>query len=433
MWHCYKYYPYYSNIYSSNSIDNSNPIGGNVIFKMKAVILAAGEGKRMRPLTYTRPKVMLPLANKPILEHLLLEIKKAGITEFLFVVGYYAETVRDYFGNGNKWGVTIEYVTQTQQLGTAHAVMRAEGRVNGKFLVANGDIIVKSEDIHQLLTSDNITLTLTKVDNPVDVGVVEVKGNRVTRIYEKVLKPPSHLVNAGLYLLTPDIFPAIMSISPSPRGEFELTDALQYLIDHDYPISYQFVSYWLDLTHPWDLLEANESFLSSLEMTNLGEIEDNVTIKGKVVIGNRTLIKAGSYIEGPVIIGEQCDIGPFCYLRPGTTIGDNCHIGSMVEIKNSIIMRNTKIPHHNYIGDSIIGEDCNLGAGTKIANLRFDRKNIKIMNIDTGRQKFGAIIGDRVQTGINASINTGTLIGNDTFIGPGAIASGIILPNSRIF
>ncbi len=400
---------------------------------MKAVILAAGEGERMHPLTYTRPKVMLPLANKPILEHLLLEMKKAGITEFLFVVGYYAETVRNYFDDGAKWGVSIEYITQKQQLGTGHAVERAEGRIDGKFLVANGDIIVKSEDIRQLMAADKITLTLTEVDNPADLGVVELKGNRIRRIYEKVPKPPSRLVNTGLYMLTQDIFPAIINVPPSPRGEYELTDALQYLIDQGYPIGYQFINYWLDLTYPWDLLEANESFLSDLKAANLGEVEDNVTIKGEVSIGKGAHIKANSYIEGPVIIGEQCYIGPYCYLRPSTTIGDNCHIGSMVEIKNSIIMSNTKIPHHNYIGDSIIGEECNFGAGTKIANLRFDGKSIKVMDIDTGRRKLGAIIGDRVQTGINASINAGTVIGNDSFIGPGAIVSGVISPSSRIF
>lgn len=387
----------------------------------------------MHPLTYTRPKVMLPVANKPILEHLLLEMKGAGVTEFLFIVGYYAETVRDYFSRGEKWGVTIEYATQKQQLGTGHAVKSAEGQVNNKFLLANGDIIVKAEDIRRLTVANKITLTLTEVDNPADLGVVEIKDDRVSRIYEKVTMPPSRLANTGLYLLTGDIFPAIDTVPPSPRGEYELTDALQYLVDQGYSIGYHLTSYWLDLTYPWDLLQANESFLSELKATSLAEIEDNVTIKGNVSIGKGTQIKAGSYIEGPATIGEQCHIGPCCYLRPSTAIGDNCHIGSMVEIKNSIIMKNTQIPHHNYIGDSIIGEGCNFGAGTKIANLRFDNKNIKVMDIDTGRRKLGAIIGDRVQTGINASINVGTVIGNDSLIGPGAIASGVILPNSRIF
>ena len=156
-------------------------------------------------------------------------------------------------------------------------------------------------------------------------------------------------------------------------------------------------------------------------------------MKGAVAIGENTVIRSGSYIVGPVIIGQNCDIGPNCYIRPCTAIGDNCHIGSAVEVKNSIIMRGSKLPHHNYVGDSIIGEDCNFGAGTKIANLRLDKKEIWVADINTGRRKLGAIIGDRVETGINASINVGSIIGNNTFIGPGALASGIILPNSRIF
>jgi bifunctional UDP-N-acetylglucosamine pyrophosphorylase/glucosamine-1-phosphate N-acetyltransferase len=134
-----------------------------------------------------------------------------------------------------------------------------------------------------------------------------------------------------------------------------------------------------------------------------------------------------------VIIGRSCEIGPNCYIRPCTAIGDNCHIGAAVEVKNSIIMRGSKIPHLNYVGDSIIGENCNLGAGTKIANLKLDKQNIKVNDVDTKRRKLGAIIGDSVETGINASINVGTTIGNNTQIGPGALAHGIILPRSKIF
>jgi NDP-sugar pyrophosphorylase family protein len=144
-------------------------------------------------------------------------------------------------------------------------------------------------------------------------------------------------------------------------------------------------------------------------------------------------VRANSYLLGPVAIGENCEIGPNCYIRPSTAIGDNCHIGSAVEIKNSIVMQRSKIPHHNYIGDSIIGEDCNLGAGTKIANLRLDKKDISIAGVETKKHKLGAIIGDGVQTGINATINVGSLIGDHTYIGHGAIAGGVVLPNSRIF
>ena len=400
---------------------------------MKAIILAAGEGSRMRPLTYTRPKVMLPIANKPILEHLLIEAKKAGIREFVFIVGYHDEQVRDYFGTGVKWEVSIDYCTQRKQLGTADALRTVEDLVDGNFLVINGDIITHQKDIHSLTSQNDITMGVVKIEDTRGLGVVELSKDKVVHIYEKTEKPPSNMANAGLYLFTPDIFDAISQTSKSPRGEYEITDSLQLMIDKGRHVSYQGISYWLDLSYPWDLLVANESLLAETKVQNLGEIEENVVMKGSVSVGKDTIVRSGSYIIGPVIIGQNCDIGPNCYIRPSTSIGDNCHIGNAVEVKNSIIMKGSKVPHHNYVGDSIIGEGCNLGAGTKIANLRLDKKDIQIAGINTKRHKLGAIIGDRVETGINAAINVGCIIGNDTHIGPGAIASGIIAPNSRIF
>jgi bifunctional UDP-N-acetylglucosamine pyrophosphorylase/glucosamine-1-phosphate N-acetyltransferase len=401
--------------------------------KLKAIVLAAGEGSRMRPLTYTRPKVMLPIANKPILEHLLIEASQAGIKEFIFIVGYRDQQVRDYFGSGEKWGVNIVYCNQRKQLGTADAIKMVEGLVEGNFLVMNGDIIVSRKDIRRLIRKSDNTLSVIEVKDTTELGTVELSKGRVVRIHEKLKKPPTHLANAGLYLFTPEIFPAI-SITPlSPRGEYEITDSLQLMIDKGLWVFYQKISYWLDLSYPWDLLSANESLLVGIKSQNLGEVEEGVVIKGAVFIGRNSIIRSGSYIVGPVIIGENCEIGPNCYIRPFTAIGDNCHLGNAVEVKNSIIMRGTKIPHHNYVGDSVIGEECNLGAGTKIANLRLDGKEIWVAGINTKRRKLGAIIGDRVETGINASINVGSIIGNNTLIGPGAIASGIILPDSRIF
>ena len=155
-------------------------------------------------------------------------------------------------------------------------------------------------------------------------------------------------------------------------------------------------------------------------------------LKGLVSIGENTIIKSGAYIVGPVIIGQGCTIGPNCYIRPNTAIGNDCHIGAATEVKNSIIMKGTNLPHHNYVGDSVIGEECNFGAGTKIANLRLDRKEIWVADTNTRRQKLGAIVGDGVETGINASINVGSMIGNNTFIGPAAMASGSILPDSKV-
>jgi len=376
---------------------------------------------------------MLPIANKPILEHLLIEAGKAGINQFIFIVGYHDEQVRQYFGSGDKWGVSIDYCTQRRQLGTADALKMVEGLVDGNFLMINGDIIVNQKDINSLTSRNENTLSVIKVEDTTGLGLVELREGKVVHIYEKVENPPSDTANAGLYLFTPDIFDTISQTSKSPRGEYEITDSLQLMIDQGGYISYQEISYWLDLSYPWDLLPANEDLLAGIKSQNLGEIEGNVVMKGAVSIGKDTVVRSGSYIVGPVIIGQGCDIGPNCYIRPYTSIGDNCHIGSAVEIKNSIIMRGSKIPHHNYVGDSIIGEECNLGAGTKVANLRLDKGEIWVAGMDTKRRKLGVIMGDRVETGINACINVGSVIGNNTHIGPGAIASGVISSDSRIF
>jgi len=388
----------------------------------------------MQPLTYSRPKVMLPIANKPVLEHLLLSASRAGIKEFIIVVGYRDDQVRQYFEGGERWQVKIDYVAQRSQLGTADALRMVEALVDGDFLVMNGDVFFRHEDIKNLCQRSKDTISTIQVKNAEGLGVLEVKDGKVISIQEKAKKPCSYLANAGLYRFTPGIFEAISQTSRSPRGEYEITDSLQLMIDEGHNIYCQEIDYWLNISYPWDLLSANELLLKEIKPLNLGKVEGNVVIKGDVSIGKTSTVRSGSYIIGPVVIGENCEVGPNCYIRPFSSIGDNCHVGLASEVKNSIIMKGSKLPHHNYVGDSVVGEACNLGSGTKIANLRLDRKNVKALNnIDTGRRKLGAIIGDGVQTGINACINTGSMIGNDTHIGPGALASGVISPGSRIF
>jgi UDP-N-acetylglucosamine diphosphorylase/glucosamine-1-phosphate N-acetyltransferase len=399
----------------------------------KAVILAAGEGNRMRPLTDTRPKVMLPIANKTILEHLLIEMRESRISEFVFIVGYHDEQIRNYFGNGSRWGVKIQYSNQMKQLGTADALRMVKDFVNENFLMANGDIIAHRQDIQCLIAKNSNAMTVVELPDVTGLGVIEVKDNAVVRIYEKMANPPSHLANAGLYLFTPDIFTAIDKTEKSLRGEYELTDSIQILIDSGLPVTYLAISEWLDLSYPWNLLTANENLMGQLQAHVEGDIEPNVTLIGPVSIGKGTIVRSGAYIVGPVIIGQNCDIGPNCFIRAFSAIGDNCHIGAAVELKNTIVMSGSKVPHLNYVGDSILGENCNLGAGTKIANLKLDKKNIFVDSIDTHRRKMGAVIGDNVQTGINASINVGTLIGSNAFIGPGALAHGYIAPRSKVF
>jgi len=193
---------------------------------------------------------------------------------------------------------------------------------------------------------------------------------------------------------------------------------------------------WIDVGRPWDLLRANEILMSRMKGRIQGTIEDGVRLLGEVVVEKGARIRSGSYIEGPVYISEGCDIGPNCYIRPSTCIGPKCRVGSSVEVKNSIIMAGGHIPHHNYIGDSIIGERCNLGAGTKVANLRFDGMTVKVSfggnTIDTERRKLGVIMGDDVKTGINSMLDSGTIIWENAIIGPGALARGKVGPGSRV-
>ncbi|WP_292375768.1 bifunctional sugar-1-phosphate nucleotidylyltransferase/acetyltransferase [Methanosarcina sp. UBA411] len=394
---------------------------------MKAVVLVAGKGTRMEPLTSGCPKVMLQVANKPILEHILNSAIEAGIEGFVFITGYLEEQIKEYFGDGSKWGVSIEYVQQKEQLGTANAIGCAKGYVDGSFLVLNGDMLIGQEDLKALVSrTEEAVICVKEVENPSDFGVLETENNRVVRIIEKPKNPPTNLANAGIYLFRQSIFDFIDRTQASVRNEFEITDSIQMLIDSGAVVGYSpLEGRWIDIGYPWDLLKANEYLLKDLKGSCEGTVEPNATIKGEVVIGKGTLIRSGSYIEGPVIIGENCDIGPNCFIRPSTAIGNHVRIGNAVEIKNTIIMENTHVGHLSYVGDSIIGCRCNFGAGTKVANLRHDGKNIKVMIksriLDSGRRKLGVIMGDDVHTGINTSINIGVIMEKGRYTYPGEI------------
>ena len=400
---------------------------------MKCVILAAGEGKRMHPLTFTRPKVMLPIANKPILEWNLLNAIDAGLTEFVFIVGYKSEMVRNYFGDGTNWNVSIDYVNQGKALGTAHAIETAENFVDD-FIVLCGDTIFGKEDF-QNIAKNKMSMGLVEVENAKEYGIVKLEGKRIVQIHEKMENPISNVINAGIYHFDSNIFGYIHKTGKSPRGEYEITDSINLLIKEE-SMEGIFLKEWRDVVYPWHLLDANEEILKKSEGRIEGDISENATLTETVIVGKNSKILPGSHIEGPVVIGSDCKIGPNCYIRPYTSIGNSCHVGNACEIKNSIIMDSSNVPHQNYVGDSVIGERCNLGAGTKIANLRLDKRNIKVIlngkKLDTKRRKLGVIMGDNVQTGINSMTNVGTMIGNNVFIGLGATAEGEIRSKSKI-
>ncbi|MBN2251936.1 MAG: NTP transferase domain-containing protein [Candidatus Altiarchaeota archaeon] len=403
---------------------------------MDAIVLAAGEGKRLRPLTSTRPKPMLPVAGKPILEWDLEALSKAGLSRAVIVAGYRKESIMDFFGGKFK-GMKLEYVEQKEQLGTAHAVSIAKDSIRGDFLVMNGDLIVSAELIRRFLKDHEKSgsvnsMCLVKVSDPGQFGVVELSGPNVKKITEKPARPKSNLVNAGIYLFNRGIFDLITKVEKSLRMEYELTDAIETMIPGKKICGFPAAGTWIDIGRPWDIITANEAVLkeTKLKKDKDAVIEKYAVIKGPVHIGKGTLIRSGSYIEGPCFIGEKCNIGPNCHIRAHTSLGDNVHIGNAVEIKNSIIMSKTNIGHLSYVGDSIIGENCNFGAGTKVANLRVDNDEVRIFVKDTltksGRRKFGCLMGDDVKTGINVSIMPGRSIYPGSRIEAGSVVRNTI-------
>ncbi len=404
---------------------------------MKVVILGAGEGTRLRPLTFTCPKILLPIANKPILEHAIERTKER---EIILVINYMKDKIIEFFENLD---YEIVFVEQGDTLGTAHAISCVEKYVDDDFIAINGDIVYDQHLKDNIVSFHNkknskATLTVKKIEKPSGYGVVKFENYKVKNIVEKPKKiNNAEYVNLGFYVFDPIIFDYIKQTQPSKRGEYEITDSVQLMLSEENVFAFPYEGTWVDIGRPWDLLNANQCLLSDIKKDLKGECENNAKIIGNVKIGEETKVRSGSYVEGPAIIGNHCDIGPNCYIRKGTSIGDCVRIGNAVEIKNSIIMDKTRIGHLTYVGDSIVGRECNFGAGTLVGNLRLDEKNILVTikgeKIDSGMRKLGAIIGDRVRTGLNTTINPGITIGHDSFIYPGVNLMEDLPPNTVVY
>ncbi len=391
---------------------------------MKAVILAAGEGLRCQPLTLTRSKVMLFVANKPILEHIITALASCGINEIIMVVGYKKERIMDYFQNGVELGVNITYVEQKGQLGTAHAIKQTAPYLDDEFIVLNGDNIVESETISDILekrSGDAAVLTVTR-EHTRGYGVVVSGNHHVLRVVEKPTEDLSHNVNTGIYIFKPDVFDYIETTPISDTGEYAITDTLQAMIDAGKTISIvQSKSTWIDAVHSWDLLRANAYLLERCEKSVMdGTVEEGAVIKGNVIIGANTIIRSGSYIIGPAVIGKNCEIGPNAVILPSTTIGNNSTVESSVQVKNSIIMHDARIGAFSYISNSIIGAHNTIGS--HFITQTGENLLIEIKGILHNADKLGTVIGDgndiqhRVLTEPGKMVSTGC-----------SVASGVII------
>ncbi len=411
------------------------------------MILAAGLGTRLLPLTENRPKAMIPVGGRPLIDHLLSALRDSGIERAIVVIGHGGERVASFVGDGSKWRMEVEYAIQRTYSGTADALRAAEGLLReDSFLLAYGDLLVGAESIRSVLgawdsSGGFAVVGAVEVRDPRDFGLLIVDGDSLVDLIEKPEGPAAGraLANAGIFALPSEIMRFVSRTGPSERGELELTDSIRMAIEegHTVRISRLNESDWMDLGRPWDVLEANKRVLAKARGKVEGEVEGGAEIFGDVIVSEGAVVKRGSRVEGPAFLGRGAIIGPSSRIRPYTSIGEGAVVGNFCEVKNSIVQRGTKIPHLSYLGDSIVGEDCNFGAGTIVANLRLDSGTIKMRIkdkvVDTGLRKFGAVIGDGVRTGINVSIMPGVKIGGGALIGPGCVIYNDIEPGMRVF
>jgi len=341
---------------------------------MKGVILHAGHGTRLRPLTHTGPKQLLPIANKPMSNYCVETLIQAGINEIVFIIGGIgAEKVKEFYGDGEKFNAKFSYIKQDYPKGIAHAISLCKNFINGeKFIVFLGDNIINKDISTYILNfqKSNVeaSLLLCEVDNPSQFGIAEIKNNKIIKIVEKPKNPATNLAVTGIYCLTSHIFEIINKLKPSWRNELEIADALQMLIEEEKELTFEMITdFWKDTGTPKDIIQANKKILENMKEFQKGVIEDGVIISGKVMIGQGTIIKKGIKITGPVIIGENCIIEENSEIKENTSIGNNCKIIGSI-ISNSIIMSNCTFEGKFEIKNSIIGSNSRISQNNKSDN-----------------------------------------------------------------
>lgn len=330
---------------------------------MKGIILHGGAGTRLRPLTFTGPKQLIPVANKPISQYVLEDLVEAGINDVAIILGnIYPEKVKEYYGDGSRFGAKITYIYQGEPKGIAHAVKLCEGFVgNDKFVVYLGDNLIKggianfTESFGENKGLDAMIL-LTQVKDPGRFGVAKFSSSgRIVELIEKPKDPPSNYALAGIYFFSPLIFDMISKLKPSWRGELEITEAIQMLLNKGANVTHDIIQgWWKDTGKAEDIIEANRLILDELKSTLSGTIEDDASIQGRICIGRGSIVMRGALIRGPVVIGENTTIGSSVYLGPYTSVGSNCKI-KRGEIENSIIMDGCEVDVDDRIVDSLIG------------------------------------------------------------------------------
>lgn len=389
-------------------------------YRMKAIILAAGRGTRLQPLTNTTPKPMIQICGKPILEY-LVESLHQEVSEIILIVKYKQEVIKEYFWD-NYEGTKISYITQWEEKWTAAALKTLD--LDDQVIILNWDSIFDTKDIKKLIDCPTSALLVKQVENPEIYGICEVDINQnIKKIVEKPQEYIWNLASLWAFKFSPVIFQHIQNVELTSRWEYELPDAVNsYMLDDTVQaieIQWDFIDVW----YPWDILTANSHYLQKLEKSVIKwTVEDWVTIKWNIILEEWAILKSWTYIEWNCYIGKSSSIGPHTYLRGETVIWQGCKIWNAVEVKNSSFWNNSNAAHLSYIWDSVIGNNVNIWGGFSSANLRHDHKNIRVMIkdtlIDSWKRKLGTIIWDNAKTAINTSTMPGRIIDTDSMTMP---------------
>jgi glucose-1-phosphate thymidylyltransferase len=376
---------------------------------MQAVILAAGEGTRLRPLTHGKPKAMIPVANRPVIEHVIDALLANGIRDIVVVVGYRREYVQRFL---NDLEIPVTVVVQEKQLGTAHALRSAAPEIRDDFLVLPGDNYIDAASIARI-KEEPCAMLVKEHSSPSNFGVVVVRNGFVTDILEKPEEAPTQTVSTGILSLPRD--------TPGSLAKNEIPDALMGLIRNGMRLKAVMAEEWMDAIYPWDLLRMNQSLLPHISPRKAGRMAGNIAFSGVVNVGAGTTIGPNTTIAGPVIIGDDCDIGPGSCILSGTSIGSRVTVEPFTVLGNSLIMDDTSIGSHSRIRDAIIGEGC------RIADHASTLTTSSLFQIEGKVQKagFGAVLGDRVTTAPFTVLRT-CIVGNGVTIREGRTITDIV-------
>ncbi|WP_254273458.1 sugar phosphate nucleotidyltransferase [Haloarcula marina] len=383
---------------------------------MRAVILAAGEGRRLGPMTEGRPKPMVPVGNRPVLESVVTAAVDAGVDEVVLVVGYARERIQNHFGDGDDWGVPIRYVVQDHQLGAAHALAQTESIVGGPFLVLHGDQPVGPELVRRLLDRWDATRTPTiataQSDRPTEYGAVEVDAESVVSVSAAPTTDPPFLVNAGAYVFDSRVFDAVRDIESSDHGDYGMATALQRLADAGALSAVQHRGPWQDLTFPWDLLTANAAAL-----------------RGREADVDAARVHETAAVSDGVAAAEGVTVGPQATLLPGTALGQNVRIGSSVTVSNAVVMADASIGDGAVLHDCVVGESVVIGPN---ATVEGGPATVRIGDAVHDEVGLGAVFGDRTTLRGNVTVAPGTVVGRDVTADTGTVLRGRIDSGERI-